>query len=162
MVFLSVLQQDLPLSGFLFLKNSIAFVDQTYHQFVRHKYFFHILYTEYNKLLQQFYLELFEKSDRLPTHYCRYVRKISFKTNIIHNFMARKTDVGHAGKTVLYVRILLNQHRSKITKVIPMTFKAVKLLEQFIVFCVQNVKKIFMSDKLVISLINECYWIFQK
>ena len=71
--------------------------------------------------------------------------------------MARKTDVGHAGKTVLYVRILLNQHRSKITKVIPMTFKAVKLLEQFIVFCVQIVKKIFMSDKLVISLINECY-----
>jgi hypothetical protein len=29
------LQQDLPLSGFLFLKNSIAFVDKTYHQFVR-------------------------------------------------------------------------------------------------------------------------------
>jgi hypothetical protein len=37
------------------LKNSIAFVDKTYHQFVRHKYFFRILYTEYNKLLQQFY-----------------------------------------------------------------------------------------------------------
>jgi hypothetical protein len=45
----NVLQQDLPLSGFLFLKNSIAFVDKTYHQFVRHKYCFHILYTEYNK-----------------------------------------------------------------------------------------------------------------
>jgi hypothetical protein len=30
----------------------------------------------------------------------------------------------HAGKTVLYVRILLNQHLSKIMKVIPITFKA--------------------------------------
>ena len=28
---------------------------------------------------------------------------------------------------------------------------------EFIVFCVQNVNKIFMSDKLVISFINECY-----
>jgi hypothetical protein len=32
--------------------------------------------------------------------------------------MARKTDVGHAGKTVLYVRILLNQHLSTISNVI--------------------------------------------
>jgi hypothetical protein len=35
-----------------------------------------------------------------------------------------KTDVGHAERTVLYVCILLNQHLSKITKVIPITFKA--------------------------------------
>jgi hypothetical protein len=47
-----------------------------------------------------------------------------YTANIIYNFMARKTDVGHAGKTVLYVRILLNQHLSKTTKVIPITFKA--------------------------------------
>jgi hypothetical protein len=38
--------------------------------------------------------------------------------------MERKTDVRHAGKTVLYVRILLNQHLSNITKIIPITFKA--------------------------------------
>jgi hypothetical protein len=38
--------------------------------------------------------------------------------------MARKTDVGHAGKSMLYVRILLNQHPSKTVKVIPITFKA--------------------------------------
>ena len=43
-----------------------------------------------------------------------------------HNlqFYGKETDVGHAGKTVLYVRILLNLHLSKITKVIPITFKA--------------------------------------
>ena len=41
-----------------------------------------------------------------------------YTANIIYNFMAKKTDVRHAGKTVLYVRILLNQHLSKITKVI--------------------------------------------
>ena len=47
-----------------------------------------------------------------------------YTANIIYNFMAKKTDVRHAGKTVLYVRILLNQHLSKITKIIPITFKA--------------------------------------
>jgi hypothetical protein len=47
------------------------------------------------------------------------ILKINWYTaNIIYNLMARKTDVGHAGKTVLYVRILLNQHLSKIAKVI--------------------------------------------
>ena len=58
-----------------------------------------------------------------------YKRDKNIKDILVHHkhnlqFYARKTDVGHAGKTVLYVRILLNQHLSKITKVIPITFKA--------------------------------------
>ena len=64
--------------------------------------------------------------DELPICHINEILKIYWYTaNIIYNFMARKTDVVHAGKTVLYIRILLNQHFSKITKVIPITFKAV-------------------------------------
>jgi hypothetical protein len=37
---LNVLLQELPLSGFLFIKNSKAFVDKADHQFVGHNYFF--------------------------------------------------------------------------------------------------------------------------
>jgi hypothetical protein len=59
--------------------------------------------------------------DYCHTNEIKILKIYCYTENTIYNFMARKTDVGHPGKTVLYVCILLNHHLSKITKVIPIT-----------------------------------------
>jgi hypothetical protein len=73
--------------------------------------------------------------------------------------MARKTDVRHAGKTALCSHIIestsfKDNEGNKYNIQGSITYKTVGVI--YCILCTEC-EKIFMSDKLVISFINECY-----